>query len=323
MKKILHHLFLPHHSNRHKAKLLHHSTILILTAIFFAATLIVSGLSQSTGKSVLGIASNITTQDLLTLTNLKRQENGLPPLVMDNELTQAAAGKAEDMFIHNYWAHVSPDGTTPWVFIKNAGYNYLYAGENLARGYTTSADVVNAWMASPEHRENMLSPNYHDIGFAIQEGNLTGDETILVVEELGSRSSAPTQIASSQTATQPLTPTPTSSVVVTIAPTVTPQPTSTPVPTVVAIGQLSPTPSVTQPQAQVAAVRNTPLIDSASLKRGSALFIVSLFTLLLLLDIIIVERRNLARLFTHNLDHLIFFAILLVLVLLIGGGAIL
>lgn len=266
MSNFLRHLFLPHHSNRHKAKLLHHSTLLILTVLFFAATLIVSGLSQHTGKSVLGIASNVTAQDLLTLTNLKRQENGLPPLVMNAELTQAAAGKAEDMFTKNYWAHVSPDGTTPWVFIKNAGYNYLYAGENLARGYTTSADVVNAWMASPEHRQNMLSPNYHDIGFAIQEGNLTGDETILVVEELGSTINAPTQTASSQTGDQYVTPAPTVPVVVSVAPSLAQQPTSTPAPTAVVVAQLSPSPSSAQPQ--VAAVRNTPLIDSASIKRG-------------------------------------------------------
>lgn len=323
MFDILRHLFLPHHTNRHKAKLLHHSTLLILTALFFAATLVISGLSQGTGKSVLGIASNISAQDLLTLTNLKRQENGLPPLVMNDELTQAAAGKAEDMFTKDYWAHVSPDGTTPWVFIKNAGYNYLYAGENLARGYTTAGSVVDAWMASPEHRANMLSPNYHDIGFAIQEGNLTGDETVLVVEELGSTSSAPTQTASSQTINQSATPTPTVPVVANTAPSVVLQPTSTPVPTVVSVGQLSPTPSITQHQAQVAAVRNTPLIDSASIKRGGALVMVSLFLIVLCLDIIIVKRRQLARLFTHNVDHVIFFAILLLLILLIGGGAIL
>ena len=90
------------------------------------------------------------------------------------------------MFAKNYWAHVSPDGTTPWVFIKSAGYSYVYAGENLARGYNTSQDVVTAWMASPEHKQNMLSSNYQNVGFAIVTGNLTGEDTVLVVEMFGS-----------------------------------------------------------------------------------------------------------------------------------------
>jgi uncharacterized protein YkwD len=325
MRDFLRHLFVPHHTNRHKAKLLHHSTILSLTVLLFVATFVVTSLSHSSKKNILGIASNVTAQDLLTLTNLKRQENSLPPLVMNDELTQAAAGKAEDMFTKDYWAHVSPDGTTPWVFIKNAGYNYLYAGENLARGYTTSGDVVDAWMASPSHRENMLSPNYHDIGFAIKEGVLTGDETILVVEELGSRSTAVAQATSAQTTTvaRAVTPTPTSLPIVTVAPTSALQPTAIPTPTIAVIGQLSPTPTPPASETKVAAVHNDPLIDSASLKQDGTLVIVSIFILLLGLDIVIVQRQNLARFFSHNLDHLIFFFVLLLLIILIGGGAIL
>src|SRR5258706_10350524 len=94
------------------------------------------------------------------------------------------------MFAKDYWAHIAPDGTTPWSFIKGAGYNYVYAGENLARGYFSASDVVNAWMASPEHRENMLSSKFADVGFSAQNGKLTGEDTVLVVEMLGSTSLA-------------------------------------------------------------------------------------------------------------------------------------
>lgn len=96
--------------------------------------------------SVLGTYSNISQEALLSMTNQKRQEVGLSPLNLNGSLSQAAAGKASDMFTKDYWAHVSPDGTSPWVFIKASGYNYIYAGENLARGFTTPTDVVNAWM---------------------------------------------------------------------------------------------------------------------------------------------------------------------------------
>jgi hypothetical protein len=131
---------------------------------------------------------------------VERQKDGMPPLVMNNQLTQAAQLKAKDMFAKDYWAHNSPSGEMPWDFIKQAGYDYQYAGENLARGFTSAPDVVTAWMNSPEHRENMLSPNYHDVGFSLQEGSLTGEsDTILIVEELGSTPADVPQIPANKT----------------------------------------------------------------------------------------------------------------------------
>ena len=64
------------------------------------------------------------------------------------------------MIAKNYWAHNAPDGASPWSFFKNVGYRYLYAGENLARDFGDSASVVNAWMNSPTHRDNLLSGRY-------------------------------------------------------------------------------------------------------------------------------------------------------------------
>src|SRR5207302_5413693 len=118
---------------------------------------------KHTHPSVLGDSINIAAQDLLNLTNQERQKNGLAPLVMNDQLTNAAKMKAQDMFALNYWAHNSPTGTMPWDFIKKAGYDYEFAGENLARGFTSAPDIVTAWMNSPSHRENMLSPHYKDV----------------------------------------------------------------------------------------------------------------------------------------------------------------
>src|SRR3990172_3890597 len=94
--------------------------------------------------------------------------------------------KAQDMLDYGYWAHNSPTGKSPWVFIRSSGYNYVYAGENLARGFATADSVMKAWMASPDHRANVLSANYEDVGFAVKLGKLNGEETVLIVEELGS-----------------------------------------------------------------------------------------------------------------------------------------
>jgi hypothetical protein len=137
---------------------------------------------------ILGYATDITVEEILNLVNQERTKNRLPPLVLSSELSTAATGKASDMFAKNYWAHISPAGTTPWVFIKDAGYDYLYAGENLARDFNFSKEVVEAWMDSPTHKANIMKPEYTDIGLAIMNGRLNGQETTLVVQEFGSKS---------------------------------------------------------------------------------------------------------------------------------------
>lgn len=185
MRKLFHDLFFPHHKNNFRSRLLHHksiffSIILVLIAAFSISTV------RTSFPQVLGVSYDITSSQLLYFTNLKRQENGTIPLSLNDRLSLAAKEKAADMFSHNYWAHNSPDGKTPWVFIKNSGYTYVYAGENLARGFQNSDEVIKAWMASPDHRDNMLSRNYSEVGFAVMKGKLLGEETVLVVEMLGS-----------------------------------------------------------------------------------------------------------------------------------------
>lgn len=199
MKDLFKHYFLPHHTNNQRPKLLHHDSLFLLAVAILTAAVMMTNFKHTHPK-VLGDSINISTQDLLKLTNQERQKNGITPLVMNDELTTAATMKAQDMFAQNYWAHNSPLGKMPWDFIKASGYDYEFAGENLARGFTTAPDVVTAWMNSPSHRENMLSPHYHDVGFALKEGSLTGEkDTILIVEELGSTPSDAPQVNTNKT----------------------------------------------------------------------------------------------------------------------------
>ncbi|GIW61418.1 MAG: hypothetical protein KatS3mg089_0270 [Patescibacteria group bacterium] len=322
MRHFLRHFFIPHSSNKYRAKLLHHSIFFLIIVAFLVGSITINLVEKD--RSVLGIEYHITAEELLLLTNLKRQERGLPPLIMNSQLTQAAYQKAKDMFSKNYWAHVAPDGTTPWVFIRGSGYEYVYAGENLARGFTTSNDVVEAWMNSQSHRENMLSPHYQEIGFAIVEGTLTGDETVLVVEMLGSRSRAipDSQITASfdsspaiSTTNQPiLSPTPYEKQIV--INNISPIPTPTPTPLV----SSSPTPTSF---IRVAAVQNEPLIDKNNLQKNIALSVLFVISLALILDWIVAGRQNLVRLLSHNMDHLIFVGAILAVVLIISGGIIL
>jgi uncharacterized protein YkwD len=130
-------------------------------------------------------ASIINVNDLLNDSNAVRAANGVAPLQIDNRLNNSASLKAQDMFANNYWANVSPNGTQPWYWFTQAGYPYHSAGENLARGFSTSQEVINGWMNSPTHRANLLSPNFYDVGFAVVNGTLQGRQTILVVAHYG------------------------------------------------------------------------------------------------------------------------------------------
>jgi len=176
--------FLPHPEERKRAKLLLHKALFSYCFIL----IVLLGVFKFIPKhfpGILGYASNISTSALLEYTNKERVERGLNPLVINEALIKAANEKANSMFENNYWAHVSPKGIEPWDFILSSGYDYIYAGENLAKNFSNSSDVVEAWVQSPTHRENLLSENYNDIGFAVVNGVLDGYETTLVVQMFG------------------------------------------------------------------------------------------------------------------------------------------
>ncbi|AKM81390.1 MAG: hypothetical protein UT13_C0001G0428 [Candidatus Pacebacteria bacterium GW2011_GWF2_38_9] len=180
----LSHFFRPQASNRYRSKLLHPQSMLVTSFIllaFFALFNAVRFFPNLTDK-VLGFSSNISTSDLLDKTNQERQRLGLSKLVLNEELNQAALAKAQDMFNDQYWAHVAPDGKQAWDFIKETDYSYKYAGENLARDFNTSDEVVEAWIASPSHYENLTNKDFTQMGLAIVNGNLKGFNTTLVVQ---------------------------------------------------------------------------------------------------------------------------------------------
>lgn len=180
----LHHLFVPRHTNNFKSKLLHHDFLTIYLAFALMLTASVTHIQNTTG-SILGYATDISPQKLLELTNQERQKSGLSPLQYNDKLAEAAKKKAENMFEHNYWAHYGPSGETPWEFILGSGYQYEFAGENLAKNFLFSEGVVSAWMDSPTHRENIMRSEYTDVGFAVVNGILNGEETTLVVQMFG------------------------------------------------------------------------------------------------------------------------------------------
>ena len=116
------HLFLPHESNNQRAKLLHPSSFGLIIGFFTLVQIAINYVSSSY-PAILGYASQIPPAEIVRLTNVNRESQGLPALKLDSELTQAAVLKAADMFARDYWAHVSPIGTLPWYFFTEVGYS--------------------------------------------------------------------------------------------------------------------------------------------------------------------------------------------------------
>lgn len=185
--QFFHHLFIPHEDNDFRAKALHTDflSFYLILALFLTFTVKHFNLTD-----VLGFATDISVNKLYELTNSERQKNNLPALSYNNELAQAAVLKAQDMFFKNYWAHYSPSGSSPWDFILKTGYQYEYAGENLAKNFLFSQGVLDGWMNSTTHRENILRKDYTDVGFAVVNGNLNNEPTTLVVQMFGKPMSA-------------------------------------------------------------------------------------------------------------------------------------
>jgi hypothetical protein len=288
----LSHLFLPRSTNNHKARLLHISSITTYIVLLLVFQVFLTGLARFR-PDVLGYASNITVADLLKYTNEKRVESGQKALSLNDQLSTAAEAKAADMFAKGYWAHTAPDGKDPWSFISAAGYNYLFAGENLARDFGDSRSVVNAWMNSASHKENLLNPRYQEIGFAVVNGKYNGYETTLVVQMFGAKSNgAPTVEAPKAAAA------------------VAPEP---PAPAPSTPGAVL-TSGTRQPQ---------PGISAFGLTKGVSIALVAILSLVLVADGFLAYRRKTVRLSGHNFAHLIFLVAVLVALNLLGRGIIL
>jgi len=98
------------------------------------------------------------------------------------------------MASNEYFSHFSPDGVSPWHWFDEAGYVYAHAGENLAIHFTDSSEVVDAWMDSPTHRENIVNGIYTEIGVGTAKGKFDGYDTVYVVQLFGTPAVPPVKV---------------------------------------------------------------------------------------------------------------------------------
>ncbi|MBI4092149.1 MAG: hypothetical protein HY427_03035 [Candidatus Levybacteria bacterium] len=299
MFRFLRHLFIPHERNNHRAKIIHNSSLATILSLFLILNFAWYSISLIR-PDILGVSYSISESELLNLVNKERIDHGLAPLTLNPHLSDAARRKAADMLEKNYWAHFAPDGfTSPWGFIRAAGYNYVHAGENLARGFTDSQSTVNAWMNSQTHRDNLLADKYKDVGFAIVPGTLTGEETVLIVEMFGS------------TTSQTIASLPQAAI----------QEASTPSSRVAAVAQED----LNKQEVPLveAKVETIPKIDSRTTSKAVSTVGLTFLAFAFIMDLAIVERRKIPRIVGHNLDHIMLIIGFLLFIVLQKGGHIL
>lgn len=192
--------FIPHKHNKHRPHILRWEAALVILSLTLLVEVYFLVQAFWLMPSINFFAA-IIPNAIVDITNQERLTNNLNFLKTNALLTQAAQLKAEDMAQKGYFAHTSPQGLTPWFWLGKTGYQFNFAGENLAINFLDSQDVTNAWMNSPSHRANILNNNFTEIGVGTAKGEYQGQETTFIVQFFG----RPTQVlAQVSTPTKPV-----------------------------------------------------------------------------------------------------------------------
>lgn len=152
------------------------------------ATVAVLGASATTGEAFAGACKHRNTEaneltqhtsarTTLCLLNAERRAKGLPPLQLSHSLSQAASRHSHDMVTRRYFAHTAPEGPSLLKRTRQSGYlkssHRWRVGENIAWGMpgrSSAAAIVRAWMHSPPHRKEVLTPSYRQVGIGVAAG---------------------------------------------------------------------------------------------------------------------------------------------------------
>lgn len=304
----LKHWLIPQRSNNFRPQLLHPETLLITAMVMVGgfAMLQTFKFFPSLSHSVLGFNSTITVNEVVEQTNVERANLGLKPLILNEQLSAAALAKAQDMLDSQYWAHTSPTGKEPWDFIKAANYNYQVAGENLARDFHGTPEMVAAWMASPTHQANIVNGRYEQIGVAVVSGQLEGFETTLVVQMFGTLQTGQARIGD-QAVSQNNRP------VFAVE--------SSPANETGVSGAARPA-VLSWALVPIGHLSDSNLFSPLQLTKFFFLGLIILIIVSLISDSLLIGQRQNLRLVGHNLGHLILFACVAFLTVVFKGGMI-
>lgn len=147
--------------------------------------LVIALFTLTTNFYAYALGGGVEANELISLVNNYRKENGLASLRLDPELTIAAEARVRNMLEEGYFAHTSPSGKKLDDWLGEAAYRYTIAGENIAYGYVEAQNVFNGWVASAGHRENLLRDSFTETGIASISGYYKGKIVTFTVQIFG------------------------------------------------------------------------------------------------------------------------------------------
>ena len=172
-----------------KKKILLAVAILVITAGSFFGGVWASSRTEAPAQILEGMNIDLRPKplDATEIENLVNQERikaGLQPLEHSEKLKASACAKLDHMVENNYWAHTSPDGVEPWHWFSLVGYGYVRAGENLAYEQKEESILVEGWMRSPTHKENIVG-SFTEHGLCTRAVEYQGGKHNVTVHHFG------------------------------------------------------------------------------------------------------------------------------------------
>lgn len=136
--------------------------VIIAFQIGFCLAILLSLKKEQSYKKV-----NLAPESIIEATNALRISHGKKSLSNNILLTNVAQKRAEKIISNGSFSHSIPGEKTAWDLLRQNGYEYSFAAENLAIHYNNVNDLMNAWLASPKHKDNLLNPESTEIGIAV------------------------------------------------------------------------------------------------------------------------------------------------------------
>ena len=174
------------HTKQHMKRLF--STIFLFSVLVLVPTRMVSASGSLSPWA----------EEAVKLMNQDRADRGIPELSVNDLLAKAAQAKLTDMEEKDYFSHTSPEKRTPWSFVDEVGYDYRFAGENLAIHFKNPESEHQAWMKSEKHCQNILDPRFREVGVAVGKAFFEGRETIIAVSMFGTKTGEETDPSASK-----------------------------------------------------------------------------------------------------------------------------
>ncbi len=182
--------FVPHAGNNFEPKalspyrLLFYGLSSVFVKLFVIFIIIMFPLSALLVPDILADQS----RRVIELTNEVRVKSGVVALKENPKLTLSATKKAQDMMIDKYFSHTAKHGETVADWLRQSGYPYEVAGENLAMGFANPEEVVSAWSKSKTHYANMIDPDFTEVGVGMAVGPYMNEDTTFVAQHFGRQS---------------------------------------------------------------------------------------------------------------------------------------